>query len=689
MGEPGTWLIMMYEDADDEVLEEDIVIDVNEAELVGSTDKVKIVAQLDRFVGGYDGQGDVTSTKRYLVTQDDNLEAINSQELEDLGEVDMGNKDTLIDFATWAMRSYPADHYVLILSDHGAGWDGGWSDDDPQSGSKLSMQNIDEALGTILADTGVPTFEMVGFDACLMGQLEVMSVIAPHAKYAVGSEETEPSLGWAYANFLQALNDNTAMTGSDLGQAIVNSYIDQDIRITDDQARSLFSGGEFSAESVAADLSKDITLTAVDLGAVQELNAAVNDLAIALTNIDQDIVAEARAYAQSYTSIWWEGIPPSYIDLGHFIDLLLASTDDADVTNAAQQVQNALKQAVIAEKHGSEKSGSTGLTIFFPNSELYQVTFDGSDTQYTSSVGRFATASSWDDFLTFHYTGETFDPAAADLTVLTPAESTQTDFAQAVQESAPAAGVNVVPPGAGEITIAPIDISASKIKPDGVVTLSTEITGSNIGYIYYYVSYYDEASASYLTADMGFINAETTKESGGIYYPDWGKKGVIPITYDWEPTLFYMSDGNDANDQFAFFEPTTYGVDTSGDIYTVRGSYKFADSGTEMDAEMDFNGDGDMQSVFGFQGETGSSGTWHEINPQPGDTFTITEQWLEFDKNPDGELVDYIGGTMTFGDTPLTMVPYYAYSGDYTLGIVVEDLNGNRTAEYIKVTVTK
>ena len=48
-GEPGTWLIMMYQNADDEVLEEDIFIDLNEAEIVGSTDQVTIVAQLDRF----------------------------------------------------------------------------------------------------------------------------------------------------------------------------------------------------------------------------------------------------------------------------------------------------------------------------------------------------------------------------------------------------------------------------------------------------------------------------------------------------------------------------------------------------------------------------------------------------------------------------------------------------------------
>ena len=688
-GKPGTWLVMMYEDADDEILEEDMHFDMNEAELVGSTDQVTLVAQVDRFVGGYDGDGDVTSTKRYLLTQDNDLSTINSKELADLGEADMGSGQTLYDFANWAIRTYPAEHYVLILSDHGAGWTGGWSDDDPQSGSGLTMQEIDDTLGSIVADTGIGAFELVGFDACLMGQLEVMSAIAPHAKYAVGSEETEPSLGWAYSKFLQALNDNTAMTGRELGQAIVDSYVGQDIRITNDQARSVFAGSDASAASVAADMSKDITLTTVDLSTFQNLNGAINKLAVALTGVDQELVAQARAYAQSYTSVFGDNDPPSYIDLGHFVDLLLENIDDPNVTQAAQQVKSALAQSVTAEKHGDEKPGSSGLTIYFPNSAEYTGTFGEWTLNYPSSIGRFATASLWDDFLTFHYTGATFDPAAADLAVLTPAQSTQTDFTQAVEESAPATGAQITAPGAGQLTIAPVKVSASKIGPDGKVTLSTEITGSNIAYIYYYVSYYNESDGSYLTADQGYINSGDVKEIGGIYYPDWGNENVIPITYEWEPTLYYMSDGNEANDQFAFFKPTVYGVDTTGDIYTVRGTYKFLDSGTEMDAEIDFNGDGDMQSVWGFSGESDGAGTWHEITPQPGDTFNITDEYLDFDKNPDGEFVDYSGGTMTFGDTPFTMVPYYAFSGKYTLAIGVEDLDGNTTWEFNEVTVTE
>jgi len=685
--EPGTWLVMLYQNADDEVLEQDIFIDLNEAEVVGSTDAVTIVSQIDRYDGAYNGDGDWTSTKRYFVNQDDNLESIASDELEDLGELDSGDSATLVEFAKWAITTYPADNYVLILSDHGAGWTGGWNDNAPVEGSSFKMQDIDDALGQIIADTGIDAFELVGFDACLMGQLEVMSGIAPHARFAVGSEETEPSLGWAYASFLGALNETPAMNGGELGQVIVESYLSQDFRITDAAARSAFAGGDFSPESVAAELIKDSTLTAVDLSAMQDLNAAVNGLAISLMEIDQNVVAESRTYAQAYENIFGEDFQPSFIDLGHFVDLLASNTDNANVTQAIEDVKSAIGAATVSEMHGDNRPGSSGFTIYFPNSDLYGLTFSpDNNIQYSSFIGRFAAASLWDDFLTYHYTGAAFDPASADLSVLTPAQGAQTDFTEAVAEAAPEEGADVVAPGSGEFTIAPLEVSASEVGPDGTVTLSTEISGANVAYVYYYVSYYSEDDDSYLTADQGYINADDVKEVGGVYYPDWGDDGIIPITFDWEPTLYYLSDGNEANDQFAFFEPTVYGTEV--DTYSVRGTYTFTNSGNQMDAEIDFYGE-EMQAVWGFTGDNDSAGAWREITPQPGDTFTITEEWLEFTDNPDGEFVDYPGGTMTFGEKPFSIVAYYAQSGSYTLAIGAEDFDGNTVWEFTEVTVTE
>jgi hypothetical protein len=149
-----------------------------------------------------------------------------------------------------------------------------------------------------------------------------------------------------------------------------------------------------------------------------------------------------------------------------------------------------------------------------------------------------------------------------------------------------------------------------------------------------------------------------------------------------------MSDGDEENDQFAFFEPEVYGVDEETTTYVVRGVYTSSADDIDMEAIIRFTGDGKMSSIYGFNGENGG-GAPHEITPQPGDTFTPTEEWLDFDQNPDGEFVDYPGGTMTFGDNDFEMVPYYAYPGRYILGIVVEDLNGSRTEKFIEVSVTE
>ena len=195
----GSWTVMLYQDADDEVLEQDVFTDFNEAERVGSTDQVHIVAQLDRFKGAFTGDGNWTSTRRYYVTQDNDLTVIHSQLVADLGELNMSDPNTLVDFATWAVKTFPADHYVLILSDHGMGWPGGWTDPAPASntseqaplsklvGNAMYLDQLDTALGQIRQETGIDKFDIVGLDACLMSQLEVMSALEPYARYAITS----------------------------------------------------------------------------------------------------------------------------------------------------------------------------------------------------------------------------------------------------------------------------------------------------------------------------------------------------------------------------------------------------------------------------------------------------------------------------------------------------------------------
>jgi hypothetical protein len=693
-GEPKTWLVLLYSDADSLELERDMFIDFNEAELVGSSEMVTVVAQLDRYQGEFSGDGDWTGAKRYLVNQDNNLDSINSQELADLGEIDMGKKQTLVDFATWSIQNYPADKYVLIMSDHGAGWAGGWTDSDAGNEDGMRLQDIDEAMAEIISNTGIGQFELIGFDACLMGQLEVMSAMAPHAKYAVASEETEPSLGWAYAQILDGLTQNPGMTGQGLGSLIVNSYIAQDVRVVNDQARSIYLQernitGDYSAQELSDGLSLDVTLSAIDLSAVSSVDAAFNELIRLLADSDQSLVAEARAYTQSYTNVFGEDFPAPFVDLGNFAGMLKENAGaGSPVSQAADQLLNALGQAVVAEKHGDQLSGSSGLTFYYPNSDLFWVTANNTNILYTDYAGRFAAASLWDNFLAYHYTGLPFDPDSADLAVLDPPLAAETDFSMAAQKSAPLPDAELTAPGAGVITIAPLSLSADTVTGDDIVTLTTEVAGTNIAYIYYYVFYYYPDDGSYLAADMGFIEPGYVKEVNGVVYPDWGTEAVTPVTWEWDPTLFYMSDGNEANDQFAFFEPDTYGATSEEDLYSVRGMYTFLSDGSQVDAIIKFNGVGDMQSVYGFFNIENGAASPREIIPQPGDTFTITDQWFEFTSdNPDGEFVDYTGGMMTFGDSRFTMERYYPFTGDYLLGVIVEDMNGNYTWETVPLTI--
>ncbi|HMR64928.1 MAG TPA: clostripain-related cysteine peptidase, partial [Anaerolineae bacterium] len=690
-GEGQTWLVMLYQDADDKVLEQDIYVDLNEAERVGSNERMHIVAQVDRYRAGYQGDGNWATAKRFYVTQDDDLQRVASEQIADLGEVNMADGETLIDFVTWAIETFPADKHVLILSDHGMGWPGGWSDPDPSVpgdastplgaalGNQLYLNELDEALTEIRSRSGLEAFELIGLDACLMGHLEVFSALAPHARYAVASQEIEPALGWAYTGFLQELAANPNVDGVTLSQHIVQSYIQEDQRIVDDQARAEFVGrgspvgglfGLFgaapapSADQLARQLEQNITLTAIDLSALPALVSSVNDFSFALQELDQRTVAQARSYAQSFTSVFGNNIPPSYIDLGNFVELLKREGRSPALAQPADRVLAALDRAVIAEKHGPKKPGSTGVSIYFPNSQLYQIPQTGPQS-YTGIANRFATESLWDDFLAFHYTGRAFEPATNTVAI-------------------PEAGARVSGPGAGPIQVSPITLSGDVAAPSQPVLLSVDITGDNVGYIYLFVGFYDQASNAIFVADSDYLESDETREVEGVYYPVWSQQDEFTMEFEWEPVVFAIDDG--ANRVVARFEPQSYGATFEEAIYTVDGLYTFADGGETRYARLYFN-DGRLRQIFGFTGED-FTGAPREITPQTGDTFTVLERWLDLDQQGNvAQASQQTGDTLTFGEQPFTWQELDAAPGRYLVGFIVEDLDGNTTEVFEEVTV--
>jgi hypothetical protein len=683
-----TWLVLLYQDADDQVLEKDIYFDLNEAERVGSNNQVTILAQMDRFRAGYQGDGNWTNARRYYVTQDNDLTRVSSELVEDLGEVNMADSQTLIDFVTWGIENYPADKVVLILSDHGMGWPGGWTD--PTAGGTpdaaampmaaqledhLYLMEIDEALETIRSQTGLDQFEVIGMDACLMGHVEVLSAMAPHARYFVGSQEVEPSLGWAYASFLNALTTNPGMDGGELGRLIVESYIVDDQRITDDSARADFASGASpmnsffggysvpSAGQITAQLQRDITLTAVDLSAVPNLINNLNNFSYALQNADPRAIAQARTYAQSFTNIFGNGTQPSYIDLGNFTQMVSDSSSNTTVNTAASSLLNAINQAVVAEQHGSKRPGATGISIYFPSVQLYRSGVAGPQS-YTVAARRFATDSLWDEFLVYHYTGKTFDAATTDI-ITTPRTS---EIRGAV---------------AGGVSVGQLQLSGTTVAPGGSILMSLDISGENVGYIKLILGYYDPGSNAIVMVDSDYIDSSETRSIDGVYYPDWGV-GDFRLEFDWEPIVFAITDGQTTAE--ALFTPEIYGASATDAVYSVDGMYTFADTGETLTARLYFRNN-QLWQVYGFSGSADASAP-REISPQAGDTFTIRKRWLELDAQGSvSRVANEPGETLIFGSEPFQSVVLDAAPGQYLLGFIVEDLNGTQTPVTGQVTV--
>ena len=119
-----SWTFMTY--ISDSDLEYFAIEDMIEMERVGSTDNVNIVVQIDRW-DGYDkpdwndSNGDWETAKIFDTKENKGDHVIGSTAVEDLGEINTGDPDELVEFVQWAQTNYPAEHYALNIWNHGSG----------------------------------------------------------------------------------------------------------------------------------------------------------------------------------------------------------------------------------------------------------------------------------------------------------------------------------------------------------------------------------------------------------------------------------------------------------------------------------------------------------------------------------------------------------------------------------------
>ena len=335
------WTIMIYLDADNN-LEPDGIDDFLEIATQGSDEHINYVVQMDRIDDYSDKYGDWTDCKRFRIEKD--MTPTAQSALSSLGEVNMGDPNTLQDFIQWAMTSYPAQKYALVLWDHGDGWQRKrtrrpaiksicWDDTsgDDDSISMLDLKNILQALPI------KPV--LVGFDACLMGMLENAYMLKQAGiSVMVGSEQNEPAAGWPYDKISKGLASNPGWQATELGKWIVEQYY------------------------LSYDM--DETQSAIDLNKLNPLIDSLSTFAVSLRNSWQD--------------------------------------NRDEIKNTAQALRMCIDDAVIASKNGDNYREASGLSIYFPTgyySDYYNQTDLAKDTTWNEFLTDFidTMSASWID----------------------------------------------------------------------------------------------------------------------------------------------------------------------------------------------------------------------------------------------------------------------------------------------------
>lgn len=377
---PPEWTIMIYmSDCD---LETWALRDVNELEGIPSGPHLNIIVQLDRWESKSpkddETDGNWTSAKRFLIETDDDPLSIGSQEVQDLGEINSGDPDELVDFALWGKENYPADKYALILWNHGSGIDGICWEQSQEEEDVITVPELGYAIETITDGSDNP-LDIIGFDACLMSTIEVAYEIAPFGRYLLSSEITEPTYGWDYGIIGDLVND-PFLSEVELSERIIDSYIKQTDVLTAKRSMSLGLYDLDRVNDVIDDLDS-LSNTINSAGTTEIYNMRI-----------------ARKYSQPIS----DGHSSDAVDLRDYIENIMELTENTQVKSDSQALLDSIDKMVIHFEtlqgiSDLETDGLNGLSIFSPD---FKEVLDGNE-DYDDL--KFSQDTSWKETLLSYY----------------------------------------------------------------------------------------------------------------------------------------------------------------------------------------------------------------------------------------------------------------------------------------------
>ncbi len=344
------WTVLVYMDGDNN-LEQNAIYNLNQMEAAATNADIQWGVELDRIPGYDSTNGNWTDTRRGIVRHDANMQSISSL-LTSVGEKDMSNPQTLSDFLSWGVSALPAQHYALVIWDHGAAIYGASYDDTTNNDVGLSLPAMRQVLAASPAHISV-----LGFDACLMATAEVVDAVAPSVDYLAASEETEGADGWDYTKLAQDL----------AGMTDARSF-----------ANTITQSGRTNSE-LATFSTVQASGNTLDAAIAGFVSAVMNTA----TSADFANLDAARSASASYAYSFMH-------DIGSFMQNVKAYVSNNSIKMAADAVLAALSNAVV-NNYSDAGKGGTGLTIYLPAPE------DGIESTYGNLP--FAQQTGWLQYL--------------------------------------------------------------------------------------------------------------------------------------------------------------------------------------------------------------------------------------------------------------------------------------------------
>jgi len=299
------WTILIYMDADNN-LSPYGVANIKDMERVGSNDQINIVTQWASETAG--------KAVRMLIQKDTSSSPnITSPVLQDLGQVDMGDYHNLEDFIQWGVQNFPAQHYFIIVWDHGFGWHGPLTSaptftkpsitndisEDVNTGHFITTEQLGEAMAYAANLIGHKV-DIYASDACFMAMAEVADQMKDSVNYFVGSQTFVPFQGLPYYDLLTQWESVPNADGKQVATWIVHLYAQY-------------------YHTLAP--NRPVTLAAYDLNQLPAFNQAVANLGVEIEQsgvVNKNLIVTTASHSLDFYG-------GDYVDLLDFTNNLLQS----------------------------------------------------------------------------------------------------------------------------------------------------------------------------------------------------------------------------------------------------------------------------------------------------------------------------------------------------------------------------